>query len=141
MPTRNFRKRHRAVMTLADTVHRTRSGLFQIVFLDSSDRIVAQGSGFASRGFLITNNHVFAGPPDAKVWIRNEHQVLLKQGVVLSRSDFMSRLVTGSDKNSFDYAVLRVPEVTREYITLSLDHPQTIGLAMLSRYWVSFLSI
>jgi S1-C subfamily serine protease len=101
-------------MALADTVGRTRSGLFQIVFLNSADQIVAQGSAFASRGFLITNNHVFAGPTDTKVWIRKDNQVLLKQGIVLSRSDFSARLVTGSDKNSFDYAVLRIPEATAQ---------------------------
>jgi S1-C subfamily serine protease len=101
-------------MALANTVGRTRSGLFQIVFLNSADQIVAQGSAFASRGFLITNNHVFSGPTDTKVWIRKDNQVLLKQGIVLSRSDFSSRLVTGSDRNSFDYAVLRIPEVTAQ---------------------------
>jgi hypothetical protein len=95
---------------LADTFERVRSGLVHILFLNSQNKAVASGSGFLSNGYLITNNHVFAGPGNTRVWLRKENQTDPAQSAVLSRADFTNRLVTGSDRNSYDFAVLRIPE-------------------------------
>lgn len=100
-------------MSLADTFGRVRSGLVHIVFLDDRDTAVASGTGFLSNGYLITNNHVFAGPPNTRVLLRREGQQK-SEAATISRKDLAARLVTGSDRNSYDFAVLRAPEIIGE---------------------------
>ncbi len=78
--------------------------------LNRAKTIVAKGSAFLSNGHL-TNNHVFAGPPDTNVWVRRDGESTSKNGYVRHYSEFAKTLVTGSDKNSYDYAVLRIPEL------------------------------
>lgn len=97
-------------MALADTFERVRSGLIHIVFLDTENRTVASGTGFLSNGYLITNNHVFAGPNNARVSLRGGNKPA-SENPVMSYTDFKSRLVTGSDRNSYDFAVLDLPEI------------------------------
>jgi hypothetical protein len=100
-------------MPLADTFERVRSGLVHILFLDDRNNAVASGTGFLSNGYLITNNHVFAGPSNTRVWLRRENQLDLKDSIILSYADFAKRFVTGSDRNSYDFAVLKIPETIR----------------------------
>jgi S1-C subfamily serine protease len=99
-------------MPLADTFERVRSGLVHIVFLDAGNTAVASGTGFLSNGYLITNNHVFAGPTNTRVSLRRENQPK-SEDAIMSYRDFAARLVTGSDRNSYDFAVLRIPEIIR----------------------------
>ena len=47
------------------------------------------------------------------MWLRSENQRDPKESVVLPYADFAKRLVTGSDRNSYDFAVLRIPETIR----------------------------
>lgn len=96
-------------MPLADTFERVRSGLVHIVFLDAADKQVAGGTGFLSNGYLITNNHVFAGPPNSRVCLRKENQP--DKPTILPYKDFATNLATGSDRNSYDFAVLDIPEI------------------------------
>jgi S1-C subfamily serine protease len=102
-------------MSLADTFERVRTGLVHILFVAAGNppKEVANGTGFLSNGFLITNNHVFAGPPNTRVFLRREGETERGQSLSLPYADFRRLLVTGSDKNSYDYAVLRIPELIR----------------------------
>jgi hypothetical protein len=96
-------------MSLSDTVMRVRSGLFQIVFFKNDQRI-GGGSAFLVNDLLVTNNHVYAGHLKAnRVEIRRDDASVTE----FIAQEFASKLVTGSDKQSYDYAVLKVPEVLR----------------------------
>jgi Trypsin-like peptidase domain len=113
-------------MPLADTFERVRSGLVHILFLNAQNKAVASGTGFLSNGYLITNNHVFAGPPNTHVWLRRENQSDTTGSIVLPYADFAKRLVTGSDRSSYDFAVLKIPETIRSNDhQFSLRSPKT----------------
>jgi hypothetical protein len=98
---------------LAKTVSKVRSGVFHIVFLDASKRRVSSGTAFASRGYFVTNGHVFDTPPGAMfVWIRQDQDQDLSRGVLISARDFESRRVVASPQDEYDYAVLDIPELS-----------------------------
>ena len=42
-------------MSLADTIAKVRSGVFQIAFANANDEKIGGGSGFLANDFLITN--------------------------------------------------------------------------------------
>jgi S1-C subfamily serine protease len=98
-------------MSLADTVALCRSGIFQIVFANAQQEKIGGGTAFLSNGFLITNHHVFLGHTGAThVGLRRDD---MPEGnfVPIQPRDFAGRLVTGSQEQSYDYAVLRIPEL------------------------------
>jgi hypothetical protein len=69
----NARKTWEAEMSPVDTMEHVRSGLFHIVLFNAARERVSGGGAFLSRGFLLTNNHVFAGSlKAAQVWIRQD---------------------------------------------------------------------
>lgn len=126
-------------MSLADTIAKVRSGVFQIAFANANDEKIGGGSGFLANDFLITNNHVYAGHLEAhRVWLRRD-DMPPNEFCVFSREDFTERLVTGSQ--TYDYAVLKVPEICQ-----NADHRFSwkslplAGLAMLLRCLVSHWS-
>ncbi|MEP1955049.1 MAG: serine protease, partial [Algoriphagus sp.] len=88
-----------------------RERVYLIVFLNDRQQPIASGSGFWAGGHLVTNNHVFSGPACDIVSIQSEP----KPGVIcfheFKYDVFKSRLVTGSDENSHDFAVLDIPEL------------------------------
>jgi S1-C subfamily serine protease len=101
-------------MSLADIVERSRSGVFQIVFLNDKNERIGGGSAFLAKGYLITNNHVYAGHLGAhQVGIRRDDMPAGKF-TVFDAHHFSRRLVVGSDQGSYDYAILNVPEVLKE---------------------------
>lgn len=101
-------------MSLADTVARVRSGILQIVFADANDNKLGGGSAFLSNGLVITNHHVFLGHLNAaKVGIHRD-DMPIGQFRIFAPRDFAACLVTGSEENSYDYAVLRLPETIHQ---------------------------
>ena len=101
-------------MSLADTVANVRSGMFQIAFGNVEKRKVGGGSAFLSNDLLVTNHHVFLGHLNAQhVGIRRD-DMPGDQFKVFSAQDFASRLIAGSAERSYDYAVLKVPEILKE---------------------------
>jgi S1-C subfamily serine protease len=111
-------------MSLADTVARVRSGLFQIAAITDDDEYVGAGSAFLTNNLIVTNNHVFAAHRKvARVGIRRD-DMPPQQWVTLSSEQFAGRLVTGSTEQSYDYAVLRLPElVNPDDYQFSLERP------------------
>jgi S1-C subfamily serine protease len=107
-------------MPLVDTFERVRSGLVHIIFLNGARTVVAGGTGFLCNGFLVTNNHVFAGPKDSHVYLRRVGQDAANS-FTMPYAAFAARLVTGSQESSYDYAVLQIPEIIR-----SGDHQFTL---------------
>jgi S1-C subfamily serine protease len=102
-------------MALADIVARVRSGLFQIAFANANNAKTGGGSAFLVKDdLLVTNHHVFMGYQNAQqVGVRRDD--MPPDHFVLSPAQtFAARLVTGSEKNSYDYAVLKMPEVVRD---------------------------
>ena len=96
-------------MTHRDIIDQARTGVFHIVFVNEG-KVVASGSAFLAGRKLVTNNHVFAGPPNGQVVIRgvdSDPEDIL-DGCVLTRSEFSQRLLSGSDEHNHDYAILDV---------------------------------
>lgn len=94
---------------LQDLFQKVRSGIFHIVFFDSGKKRIGSGTAFIVSTYLITNNHVFAAPKCESVWIRQEGQNTINQGVHLSFDEFKKCLVVGSEEGNYDYAILNIP--------------------------------
>jgi len=122
-------------MTLAETFEATKSGVFHIVFVDGAENRIASGTGFASCSYLITNHHVFLGPPNSRVCIRAGGNDLL----VLPYADFAERLKSGSDQDNFDFAVLDVPEIMNQVHQFTLDGENQNRIGRSNR--ISWLSV
>jgi len=120
-------------MSLGDTIANVRSGLFQIVFLDANNEKIGGGSAFLTNDLLVTNNHVFMGHLSAhRVEIRRDGMPP-NQVRVFSSQDFAAKLVIGSAEQSYDYAVLNVPEIiqdTDHRFTLQVPGPRRMGDAI-----------
>lgn len=117
-------------MSLADTVAHVRSGLYRIAFADANNNKLGGGSAFASKGLLVTNHHVFLGYQSAAqvgVW---RDGMPSSQYQMFAPQQFSARLVTGSQEQSYDYAVLRLPEIVRSndyQFTLEIPGARRIG--------------
>jgi len=95
-------------MALADVVDLVRTGIVQISFLNANADRLAGGTGFLARGRLLTNNHVFLGHQNAtSVHLRREQLGT----VALSPANFAAALRSGSMEDSFDYAILELPDL------------------------------
>jgi S1-C subfamily serine protease len=100
-------------MSLAETVARCRSGVFQIAFTNAQQEKVGGGTAFLSNGLLVTNHHAFLGHLGAaQVGLRRD-DMPVGQFQAFTLEDFAGRLVTGSEGQSYDYAVLRIPELVQ----------------------------
>jgi S1-C subfamily serine protease len=117
-------------MSLPDTVARVRSGILQIAFANAERRKLGGGSAFLSNDLVVTNHHVFLGHQNtAQVGVRRDD---MPRGEfrVYSPQEFAACLVTGSQENSYDYAVLRLPEIIQpgDYqFVLECPGPRRIG--------------
>lgn len=102
-------------MTFAPLIRTVRSGVVHIEFRRQGQRI-ASGSGFLSKGLLITNNHLFRGPPDCTValGIQPTQDPRSREEVIIPYQTFARALVSGSDERNFDFAILRLPELQAE---------------------------
>ena len=118
-------------MAIADIFAEVGSGVFHLVFLNNQNQRIASGTTFATQGYLVTNHHVFLGPPNSRVWIRSGTQFRLDEGIVLPLQQFAARLRAGSDRNSFDFAVLDIPELVNQpgihQFILDTERNQRIG--------------
>lgn len=99
-------------MSVRDLFARFRSGVLHVNFVKGGNRI-ASGTAFVVGDLVVTNNHVFRGPPDSDVVIRfaDSSSIDFNDGVAMPYREFERRLVSGSDEKNFDFAVLRLPEV------------------------------
>lgn len=96
-----------------------------IAWKNSNDRIVASGSAFLARGYLITNNHVFRGPAGAKVSLVSNGRELLHE----DSQTFARRLVTGSTEDNFDFAVLKFCETNLASVKpLDFADPSSVNI-------------
>jgi S1-C subfamily serine protease len=105
-------------MSLADTIATVRSGLFQIAFVDANNARIGGGSAFLVKDdLLVTCHHVFMGHQNAHtVGIRRDDMPAGRFNLFPPQT-FAAKLLTGSTEQSYDYAVLKVPEVVK-----STDH-------------------
>jgi len=95
-------------MPLPDLIARLRSGIVQITFSNNRKERIGGGTGFLSRRNLLTNHHVFLGHLGAaSVQLRREGL----NPIVLAPADFAARLRSGSEEDSFDYAIIELPEL------------------------------
>lgn len=97
---------------LADIVAQVRSGVVHLNFYRDNQRLSA-GTGFLLDGYLVTNNHVYACPGADVVLIRlyDSDPKDPNAGISIPYSKFQSYLEVGAHENSYDYAVLSVPEL------------------------------
>lgn len=99
-------------MSLSETISKISTGVFHIVFLNSRNERLGSGSGFISCAYLITNCHNIEIPASvAKVWIRQEGEADVNQGLILTPDEVKKRILSASDKNNYDYAILEMPEL------------------------------
>jgi hypothetical protein len=95
-------------MPLADVVELVRAGVVQISFLNTNSQRIAGGTGFIARGRLLTNHHVFIGHQNANS-IRLRREKL--DPIVLDPAGFAGALRSGSMEDSYDYAILEIPQL------------------------------
>lgn len=108
----------------ADLVDRVRSGVVHIEYFLGNDR-VGSGSGFLCRGYLVTDNHVFRGPANSTVLLAWQPDLdpASRTGLNMSHADFQQRLVSGSDEDNYDFAIIDVLNFARQmHSILSLHH-------------------
>lgn len=94
------------------------SSTIQILWKSRDGNTVSSGSSFFCNGFLITNNHIFAGPTNCDVHLLRYGDVILR----MDGTDFSLRLKTGSHQDQHDFAVLKFPELER-----IIDRPLNFG--------------
>ena len=102
-------------MSISQLIETVRSGVIHVEFHTGSNR-VASGTGFMTRGLLITNHHVFLGPSNSTVvlaWQPNQ-DLASRVEIRMDYTKFAASFVTGSDRNNFDFAVLRIPELQQK---------------------------
>lgn len=120
-------------MSLADTIDRVRSGLFQIAFANANNEKIGGGSAFLANGLLVTNHHVFMGHQSAhRVGIRRD-DMPPGEFRLLQPQEFAGKLITGSTEQSYDYAMLNVPEIildTDHRFSLEIPGARRIGDAI-----------
>lgn len=97
-------------MSIPELVANVRSGVVHIEFHMWGKRI-ASGTGFMARDFLVTNHHVFLGPRDSTVILawQPTQDPSSRTEVQMNYASFAAYLVTGSDQNNYDFAVLKIP--------------------------------
>jgi S1-C subfamily serine protease len=77
---------------------------------------VGSGSGFLSNGYLVTNCHVYLGPEYSEVILACQPSQDPSSRVQLEMSykDFSDSLVSASDENNFDFAILKIEELNKQ---------------------------
>jgi hypothetical protein len=100
--------------------------------LQTRNETLGGGSAFLVNGLLVTNHHVFMGYQSAnRVGIRRDDMPpdLFRS---FSPDDFAKRLLTGSNEQSYDYAVLNIQRsLQRTIINSPLNPPVPLELATL----------
>jgi S1-C subfamily serine protease len=128
------------MMALADTIARVRSGVFKIGFFNETQHKIGGGSAFLCNGYLVTNHHVFMGHESSAVVGLGRENMSKDQYWAIKPKDFAARLVTGSQVQSYDYAVLRIPEIidsADHQFALEVPGERRIGdeIALLGSLW------
>lgn len=101
-------------MNIPELIAQVRCGVVHIEFYVNATR-VASGTGFMARNFLITNHHVFLGPRNSTVLLawQTSQDPASRIEVQMPYTGFAACLVSGSDQNNYDFAVLKVPALER----------------------------
>lgn len=100
-------------MKLCEIINEVKSGVFHIIFLNKQQKKIGSGSAFLTNDHLITNNHVFSAAINTdciEVEIRREISPNAKS-LKIPSAMFQDSLVTGSEENNFDYAILKIPDL------------------------------
>jgi S1-C subfamily serine protease len=113
-------------MDIPKLVETVRSGVIHIEFHVGGNR-VASGSGFMVKGHLITNHHVFLGPTNSTVvlaWQPNQDAASRKE-IQISYPTFATSLVSGSDENNHDFAILNITQLAQQSLyQFQLESPE-----------------
>jgi len=119
----------------SEYIAKVRSGVIHIEYLVQGN-VVASGSGFFSKGHLITNNHVFQGPNNATVNLSYQpnQEISSRKTIELAYSEFRDSFVSGSDVNNYDSALLDIKELCAEGLyefELGVDISPDVGKPIL----------
>lgn len=95
-------------MAIAQTIEHVKSGVVRLAFFSDHEQ-VGTGTGFLSRGVLITNSHVVRGASYSAVEMTFGDQAEgAPPPIRLRRDDFQGRIKDESDESHFDYAVIDI---------------------------------
>lgn len=113
-------------MNLPSLIEKVKSSIVHIVYVKDKKK-VGSGTGFMLDRYLVTNYHVVDMPDDIGFLLRfhdsNPHNL---EGLLYRYKDFFSFCKTGSDKNSYDFAVFDIPKLReRNLFQLSFGDPSS----------------
>lgn len=114
-------------MSIPDLVERVRSGVIHIEFRVDGKR-VGSGSGFVTKSFLITNYHVFRGPPNSTVVLASQRNQdpTSRTEIHMTYQEFAGSCVSASDENNYDFAILKIVQLQHfdlhEFDLISPNH-------------------
>jgi len=110
-----------------DTIEKVKSGVIRITSIKNNN-IAGSGTGFISNNRIITNDHVLKGALSGEtVWLtfhdtpisksisNGKETVNAKPPILtLSKQDFKKLVITSSEENFYDYAILSLPEAIQK---------------------------
>jgi len=95
-----------------DTWNNCHASICSITFSDHKNERIGSGTGFKVGSHLVTNNHVYVAPGavDVELQFMNEDGNTAAASKKISYQEFQSRLKIGLPENSWDYAILSIPD-------------------------------
>ena len=100
-------------MDVSELFEKIQSGLIKISFM-KKDKCIGSGTGFLAEKYIITNHHVYLGNQNAdRVVLRFIKPSALSKEyteIKLTLEEFIKLLLSGSEENSYDFAILQLPD-------------------------------
>lgn len=108
-------QKNRNRILVSALIEKIRGGVIHIEYFANGTRI-ASGSGFICHGHLITNHHVFLGPSNSTVRLswQPTADITSIRYIEIPYVYYSSTLVSGSDEQNFDFAILKIKELQEQ---------------------------
>ena len=109
-----------------DTIEKVKSGVVRIASVKNNS-LIGSGTGFLANDYLITNYHVleialkgekvlitfFDTKKSESITSSKKDLEISAPYIVITQEDLKKLIVRGSEENSYDYAILKIPEQIR----------------------------
>lgn len=119
-------------MDVSELLEKIKSGLIKIIF-NKKDKCIGSGTGFLVENYLITNHHVYLGYENAHQvtlrYLNTENSLQEYAEIKLDPKEFSSLLLRGSEENSYDFVILKIPEkLPKKLYKFEIDPNKTIKM-------------